>query len=77
MIDLRDNGFSYPEVAVGDVLGVTDPFGGRMEGEVGDIVLWTTRLGAARGEVVGTKILEGGIPATLVKVTAAPYCSKS
>lgn len=73
IIDLRDNGFSYPEVAVGDVLGAADPFGGRMEGESGDVVLWTTRLGVARGEVIGAGVIDGPlpIPITRVRVTEA------
>lgn len=71
-IDLTDNGFVYPETSVGAVLGAANPDGTRMDGDVGDEVLWTTSAGVARGEVVGMDVLEGGILATLVRVTAAP-----
>lgn len=72
VIDQRDNGFIYPEISVGAVLGAANPNGTRMDGEVGDEVLWTTSAGVVRGEVIGVDVLEGGIPATLVKVTAMP-----
>ena len=71
IIDLTDNGFSYLATSAGDVLGFTNPEAGRMEGEVGDVVLWTTQLGVARGEVIGAGVLEG-IPVTRVRVTEEP-----
>lgn len=67
IIDLTDNGFSYPATSAGDVLGFTNPEAGRMVGEVGDVVLWTTQAGVARGEVEGADYFDG-IPVTLVRV---------
>lgn len=74
VIDLRDNGFSFQEVSVGDILGFADPSAGRMEGEVGDVVLWTTHSGEVRGEVIGDGIIDGPplIATTRVRVTSAP-----
>ena len=79
VIDLRDNGFCYLEVSEGDMLGFADPSAGRMEGEVGDVVLWTTHSGVARGEVVGAGIMDGPppIPVTRVRVVESPMSDGS
>lgn len=74
LIDLRNNGFSYQDASVGDVLGWHNIGFGRMEGEIGDVVLWTAHSGVVRGEVIGDGIIDGPPPIaiTRVRVTSAP-----
>ena len=78
-IDLTNSGWTWPESAVGDVLLLVNPGGAPAEGELGDVILWTTHAGVARGEVVGWGAMDGppSIPGTRVKVTSASHLNRS